>query len=77
MNNFFLYVDVWLKDVWVQFDDKIIGEIYWLVSKFEDIYNWFFVNFEVIKGKGLLVLRIFGDIIGLKVGLVVKYDILG
>ena len=76
-NNLFLHAEVWPKDAWVQPEDKVVAEVSWSAASFEDLYRWVPRNIDTNKAQGLPIPKIPGDSIGLKIGLKVKYDILG
>ncbi len=75
-NNLFLK-DHWPKEVLIQPSKSVIGDPFFKNAGGELISDYFPLNIDLIKDKGIDITNIVNDSIGLRIGLKVDMDILG
>ena len=75
-NNLFLK-DHWPKEVLIQPSKSVIGDPFFKNAGGELISDYFPLNNDLIKDKGIDITNIVNDSIGLRIGLKVDMDILG
>jgi len=76
-NNLYLKVTNWPKDVLIQDKSPIIGNPGFQNTGGLNIEDYIPVNSQLIKNKGIEIMRLPNDAIGLEVGLKAETDILG
>lgn len=76
-NNLYLKVTNWPKDVLIQDKSPIIGNPGFRNTGGLNIQDYIPVNSQLIKNKGIEIMRLPNDAIGLKVGIKAETDILG
>lgn len=76
-NNLYLQPDNWPKDIMIQDEEPIIGDVGFSWSEELDFYAYLPKHSAMVKDKGLEIPRIPLDKIGLTIGLKVQYDFLG
>ena len=76
-NNLYLQPDNWPKDIMIQDEEPIIGDVGFSWSEELDFYAYLPKHSAMVKDKGLEISRIPLDKIGLTIGLKVQYDFLG
>lgn len=76
-NNLYFKTDNWPKEVWVQDEQKIFGDPKFKLNGGANIEDYIPTNVQLIQNKGIYIPRISNDSIGLKIGMMPSYDILG
>ena len=76
-NNLYLKKSNWPSDVLIQDTHPLFGNPMFVKPGGDEIKDYKPTNEELVKNKGIKIKPIPGDIIGLKIGLEVKYDFMG
>ena len=76
-NNLFLNTSNWPKEVLISDKSPVFGNAEFAKPNGENLKDYIPTNIKLIKNKGIPIPKIPRDSIGLKIGLKVKYDILG
>mgnify|MGYP003685231605 FL=1 len=76
-NNLFLHKNSWPTNAPIQPSDSMIGNPKFKKKEGLSIADFIVENKRLVKDKGMVIEKLSGDDVGLKVGLGVTYDILG
>jgi hypothetical protein len=76
-NNLYLNESNWPKEVFIQDNSPLIGDPRFQNKGGLKIEDYIPQNIQFIKDKGIEIEKLKDDLVGLKIGLDVKHDILG
>lgn len=76
-NNLYLKANNWPDEVWIQDENKILGDPLFRLNGGANIEDYYPGNHLLIRNKGISIPLLENDTVGLKIGLNVAYDIAG